>query len=866
MTATQKIPAKDEASPGTSKSGKINIELSTRFLELFSEQLYSSPQKAFEELISNGWDAGATFVDVEVAEDLLAKDATLSVLDNGTSMNAKGLQQLWKIAWSPKKGKEEIGGRPVIGKFGIGKLATYVLGNRLTYYCKASDGVIRRVTMNYQSIDEEKDKLLTEVTLDIFQVEEATVLGEIKKYSGGERLSSILAGGAVAIPSQTEAEMEKEDREFGGPPAKRQKAESNTWTLAVLSELKPTGRALQIGHLRRMLAAALPITTEMRIDLNGTALRSSKINTPVERRWIIGPEVGFNEFEVEEPDGSGKQTITLHKQAMPYPAVILPDIGPVTGEFKLYEKKISGGKAEERGASNGFFVNVKGRVVNLADNTFQEENLSHAAWASFRMTVRADGLNKLLTVHREKFRERFELRVFRAFLRKAFNLSRKSFDAEETGMPDGGDELVKSVGVVSLRPLRSLVTEALSGHKMLPGMFDFDGVDDQSHRLAEWERAASENIGNTLNEVRIGKPVDRQHDFVVYRLADNSVVINKEHPFVAEHSRSRAEKRLLQQFGLVTLLSDMYAYDSGVPLEMLEGIRSYRDRVMKFQALKRRTSGPLLAQLLRSAERRSDSPKRLEVLVGQALGYLGFDVEPMAKTGQPEGVARAIHSIALQPGDAAPDGAIYSFTYEAKTTGSGGVPADKVGASALVRHRKDNRADYTLVVAPQFQSGALEKECEEHGITPMVAADLSRLLEISAEHGAIPLNKLRELFDFNSPAQVGEWVDKLDEWIVEKRPLNLSTLLRALDIVRTTTPDAVDVGTIVHICRTSLNVRNVVKADVSNFVKGLEITVPDLIGLDGDQIVVFAQAAQIAEAVQTQLEKLRTSLEFGSHK
>lgn len=31
----------------------IPVELSTRFLEQFSEQLYSSPQKAFEELISN---------------------------------------------------------------------------------------------------------------------------------------------------------------------------------------------------------------------------------------------------------------------------------------------------------------------------------------------------------------------------------------------------------------------------------------------------------------------------------------------------------------------------------------------------------------------------------------------------------------------------------------------------------------------------------------------------------------------------------------------------------------------------------------------------------------------------------------------
>src|SRR3954464_8044270 len=105
-------PAADPASPkrpdsiGT-HSGVISVELSTRFLHHFSEQLYSSPQKAFEELISNGWDAGADYVDVRVSQDLNASNATLCVLDNGVSMDADGLRALWHIAFSPKAGKPE---------------------------------------------------------------------------------------------------------------------------------------------------------------------------------------------------------------------------------------------------------------------------------------------------------------------------------------------------------------------------------------------------------------------------------------------------------------------------------------------------------------------------------------------------------------------------------------------------------------------------------------------------------------------------------------------------------------------------------------------------------------------------------------
>src|SRR6187402_3423308 len=109
---------------------KIPVELSAQFLKHFSEQLYSSPQKAFEELISNGWDAGADYVDVRVSSDVTAADATLCILDNGVSMDAEGLRQLWHIAFSPKAGKEQEHGRKLIGKFGIGKLATYVLASR----------------------------------------------------------------------------------------------------------------------------------------------------------------------------------------------------------------------------------------------------------------------------------------------------------------------------------------------------------------------------------------------------------------------------------------------------------------------------------------------------------------------------------------------------------------------------------------------------------------------------------------------------------------------------------------------------------------------------------------------------------------
>src|SRR3984957_21084896 len=95
----------------------ISVEISTRFLQHFSEQLYSSPQKAFEELISNGWDAGADRVDVRISPDLKTNPgATMVVLDNGASMNEEGLRQLCLIPFSRKTWKPTEIGRQIFGK------------------------------------------------------------------------------------------------------------------------------------------------------------------------------------------------------------------------------------------------------------------------------------------------------------------------------------------------------------------------------------------------------------------------------------------------------------------------------------------------------------------------------------------------------------------------------------------------------------------------------------------------------------------------------------------------------------------------------------------------------------------------------
>ena len=131
----------------------IDVRLSYRIVELFSEGLYASPNKAIEELVANSFDAGARQVLVLLSPNMHEQDATIVVVDDGDGMDADGLKKHWLIGISDKRRLSELPrGRQQIGKFGIGKLATYVLSNRLTHITK-SNGRYFSTSMDYTAID-----------------------------------------------------------------------------------------------------------------------------------------------------------------------------------------------------------------------------------------------------------------------------------------------------------------------------------------------------------------------------------------------------------------------------------------------------------------------------------------------------------------------------------------------------------------------------------------------------------------------------------------------------------------------------------------------------------------------------------------
>jgi len=827
---------------------RIPVTIGPQFLERFSEHLYSSPNKAFEELIANSWDAGARTVYVHVPTDPSAAGAAIWILDDGESMDLSGLRALWAVASSGKRDRPPARGRPQIGKFGLGKLATYILAHQLTYVCRAADGVVRAVTMDFRRIAEAEPAELMVPPIDL-------VVRELTPKDLEQLLSEIDSGGEIGALLQARlpppAPQDWED-EFGGPKEPPVQT-SETWVLVLLTSLKSAGEALEAGRIRWMLRTALPLGATMAIVYNGETLVPSKIAVPVAREWSVGPGLGIEALVV----GPNDRVAAVVEHDSPYPHLIVEGVsGAITGRVRLYADRISGGKSELMGASNGFQVNVLGRVIRPSDPYFGLENLNHSAWAKFRATIRADGLDEQLAVSRDALRESEALETLRALLRVLFNKARNAHDAAAAAAwEDVGRKFARSWSAVPFDPLGRLVRDGIHRPDAYPEFIDASGIDKPDLAAAEWNDGV-EAPGDVVEDVVL-EDRGSEAPLVVYDVARRSVIVNTSHPFVHEHSASREEKLLLRDTGLVDLMTAAFMADVGLDQELLRDAARYRDQLLRLVAQVNRTTGARTAQLLIGA---TNNPKGLEILVGDALEDLGFEVLRLGASGQPEGVASAPVT-PLKEG--AP--AFYSLTYDAKSSATGKVSTKDVNTAGLARHRVDHGAQHTLVIAPDYEIGALTVQCKTDNVTPMRAATLAKLLMLASAVGPLDLTLLRGVFGKHDPNEVDTWVAAFVADASGRRRLSLGLVLRVIGEIGYVGPNPISADVVAdRIAGLTHGAIKPGRSEVTNVVRGLSVVAPHLIRVvGGNDIFLSTSPAKLRELLLLQLRDLPHEYTFG---
>jgi hypothetical protein len=753
-SATVEQLSKDFRDVGTQTS-EIPVRITYRIIELFSDGLYASPNKAIEELVANSFDAGATNVHVIVSPDRSSDDAVIIVVDDGQSMDERGLRLHWLIGVSNKRDlKSPPRGRRQIGRFGIGKLATFALANELTHICKRGEKYYA-VTMDYRKMPEGKEggieiKENGGVNLPLRELAESDAQGS---------LLPLIQGGKPGYQAI----------ELFGPNA------PESWTVAVLSDLKDMAREIKMGMLSWVLRTSMPLRPDFKLFLNGDPQESTKLGQDPLKRWILGKDLkelgkpaSDKDLEVvEDPnEGAERRWGLNHSQ-----------LGRITGFAEVYENRLT--TESSFGRSHGFFVYVRGRLINVYDTHFgiPASALRHGTFARFRMEVHIDKLDDELRSTREAVRDATLAEAARSILRAVFNIARgflNEYDRQQEPSFRAWARIRQSPGSLTRRPILGVLQAAIRG-KASPKLLRYPTYisgDEAQTFLREIEARAETDDGLVSGIEHVDLALDE--GIAVLDVKPGKLLINTLHPFVAAY-RDRFEKDdTLSLLCMAEVLTEAYLYNLGFDDGEVFEVMSRRNELLKHFARAMKRTANLIARDLLDAV---TSQTQLELELVAAFNSLGFEAVHIGGKGKPDGKATA-HLGALEGKPRR-----YSVSLEAKSkervgnrVGSGGVDIARI-----TTHRDESSCEHAVIVGPDFatthgEHSALVKDARREydrsskTITFMRAYDLARLVRLRAiKH--IGLDRLRELFGTCvSPEEVVEWVDRIAQEPQDKPP------------------------------------------------------------------------------------------------
>jgi hypothetical protein len=744
----------------------IDVRLSYRIIELFSEGLYSSPNKAVEELVANSFDAGAQWVHVLLSPNLHDQNATIVVIDDGEGMNAQGLKEHWLIGISNKRRLASLPrGRQQIGKFGIGKLATYVLADRLTHISK-QNGKYYSTSMDFSAIDKRVNK----------EVEpKAPIKIPLRELTEDD------ANQAVRPWTDTAAFKASQKVLFG-------KSAPSSWTVSVMSSLKPKVHEIKPGILEWVLRTALPLRPDFGIWLNGKRLESSKQGKGLLKKWILGKDI------VELPKPSPKGVLASEDMDVDVSSehrfgLDVPGLGRVTGYAEAYKDLLTG-KSDELGRSHGFFVYLFGRLVNVIDGHFgiSPDELRHGTFGRFRLVVHMNSLDQELRSNREAISEGPLLATAQDVLRAIFNAVRPTLekhDEEEAPGAKLARKLAASPASLSRRPIVELARAVVEGkvtsrYLIVP---KHRSAAERDAFVASLEQRAAE-ADKFITGLTIDYNGPPEGGIVQYDTDTGYLRINAWHPFVATFHDEFASKGVgqpLELFAMAEVLSEAHLYAIGVKPEQIEDFLSVRDQLLRNLANESgRQSAFGVALALQNAR---NNPDALEESLCAGFRSLGFEVTPIGSKGKPDGVATAI-----LPADEKGNPGQYAVSLEAKSkeNDKGKVAAGAVKVSAVIRQRDEYKCQHALVVGPAFptsqgDTSALAREIDDdrrktaalgepRTITLITIDDLAKLVRLRPVK-QLGLRKLRELFEkCRLPAESAAWVEAIRQTKVKRPP------------------------------------------------------------------------------------------------
>lgn len=665
---TEVVTEPQEANPALgTEVDKVWVEIDYAILQHFSKHLYTSPNKAVEELVTNGYDALATEVDVYLPGEHGGDH--LLVWDNGDSMDVAGLKQLWWIARSPKidAGPDRVAvsadgtrSRRMVGKFGIGKLASYSVGDQVSHLCRRGDEFLL-VSVDYNQaprleLDDQERAFSTPVLR--LTVEEATTYAR-DLFN--------------AAPKEFDALFGREH-----------------WTLAIVGELRE-GVSLKKDRLRWVLGNGMPLRPDFQVRVNSEAVTPSQLSDELVA-WDIGAEElteslasswkgARDKVLVEGDPSSGCDIEGDHAKKV---WCDLPGLGKCYVEVRLFASSLKIGRAGEHGRSEGFFVYVRDRLLNPDDAKLLLPDPSFGTFNRMQAIIHADGLDAELLADRERLQGDASateaLRVLQSAIYRASRRYLEDYDESESEKTSLTNLLPAESREYFRQPL-----VALTQHEAEKGAKPF-------------------NVAKASVTTALGS---ESEPLMSLRPADNQLVLNESHPlFTAARARlgsgqvAKEALRLVELLAISDTLLAGYLLDKGISDNDVADIRRWRDGQIRALAIRfERTPEEVIGELKDASY---VGGARFEKAIAAMFRMMGFVAERDGLPGKKD--VLVVAPIGRQE---------QKFTAEGKGKkdapgAKGKVANDESEISGAAAHAKAADASFAVVVARDFKGFVIE--------------------------------------------------------------------------------------------------------------------------------------------------------------
>ena len=705
--------------------GEVVLQVDYQIIEHFSEHLYDSPNKAIEELVANSFDAFATEARVFTPGPYTA--SRVIVWDNGESMDVEGLKQLWWIARSPKSNGDRVEEREgrtrkIIGKFGIGKLASYSVGAVISHVCR-HEGEFYLVSVDY---------------------------GRLEGSAGAPQVSSLNPIRAPVIRLMEEQAIDLVQGMFDEPPPSiDEMLGGDSWTFAIIEKLKVND--LSPRRLIWVLGNGMPLRPDFAIRVNEDEVQSKlnkqatvtwdfgslEVIDAIKHRWNAAMAKGGVSPIAEFGRGPG---IDPNAAATEIPFIRFAQLGLVWGHVRLFDDTLLKYRADDHGRSHGFFLVVRGRLLNPDDEQLFLPDPSFETFYRSQFIIFADDLDGRLLADRQRLRKDEpvvqELELLQRALAGIARTTVESRDKERDTSQSTSSILPVGSRVYYRDPLNALLLKA-----PIEDISDFDPAKVGVERKHLGEAARISAVA----------------------LKEGEFHINADHPYYSvlakRAGQSRAARELLRTFDLFAIserLLEGHLLDIGIPEKDVAEVVEWREGLFRQLAISYEKVPKIVAELRRTSY---VGGRKFEKALHAVFEEMGFSAHHDGGTGKKD---------ILVVATVGPES--YDFTVEAKGS-KNDVGNQTAGVGAAANHRDQARACHAVIIARRFagfgaerdvDGAALYEECESTKRISIMEIEALEEVYLAITKFSYPLPLLRAVFTkLETPAKKLDRIRKL---------------------------------------------------------------------------------------------------------